>query len=101
MNTLTSFCGALHTSFITPSFPIDADVQFVIQMRPGLRGAVLSLLAHYKWEKFVYLYDTDRGKRSSLGIDTHAHTHTAEATIAGESRGNCHLILANVLLWAV
>uniref|UniRef100_A0A8C5CNT9 Glutamate receptor n=1 Tax=Gadus morhua TaxID=8049 RepID=A0A8C5CNT9_GADMO len=61
MNTLTSFCGALHTSFITPSFPTDADVQFVIQMRPGLRGAVLSLLAHYKWEKFVYLYDTDRG----------------------------------------
>ncbi|KAF3841224.1 hypothetical protein F7725_007086 [Dissostichus mawsoni] len=61
MNTLTSFCGALHTSFITPSFPIDADVQFVIQMRPGLRGAVLSLLNHYKWEKFVYLYDTDRG----------------------------------------
>eukprot|EP00064_Thunnus_orientalis_P007078 superscaffoldBa00000766_g7097 len=63
MNTLTSFCGALHTSFITPSFPIDADVQFVIQMRPGLRGAVLSLLDHYKWEKFVYLYDTDRGEQ--------------------------------------
>uniref|UniRef100_A0A4W5NZ93 Glutamate receptor n=1 Tax=Hucho hucho TaxID=62062 RepID=A0A4W5NZ93_9TELE len=61
MNTLTSFCGALHTSFITPSFPTDADVQFVIQMRPPLRGAVLSLLAHYKWEKFVYLYDTERG----------------------------------------
>uniref|UniRef100_A0A8C9WRB3 Glutamate ionotropic receptor AMPA type subunit 3 n=1 Tax=Scleropages formosus TaxID=113540 RepID=A0A8C9WRB3_SCLFO len=61
MNTLTSFCGALHTSFITPSYPIDADVQFVIQMRPSLRGAVLSLLTHYKWEKFVYLYDTERG----------------------------------------
>ncbi|XP_043996193.1 glutamate receptor 3a isoform X2 [Gambusia affinis] len=61
MNTLTSFCGALHTSFITPSFPIDADVQFVIQMRPSLRGAILSLLDHYKWERFVYLYDTDRG----------------------------------------
>ncbi|KAG7483505.1 hypothetical protein MATL_G00039120 [Megalops atlanticus] len=61
MNTLTSFCGALHTSFITPSYPIDADVQFIIQMRPTLRGAVLSLLAHYKWERFVYLYDTERG----------------------------------------
>uniref|UniRef100_A0A7N9AR93 Glutamate receptor n=1 Tax=Mastacembelus armatus TaxID=205130 RepID=A0A7N9AR93_9TELE len=61
MNTLTSFCGALHTSFITPSFPIDADVQFVIQMRPSLRGAILSLLDHYNWERFVYLYDTDRG----------------------------------------
>lgn len=77
MNTLTSFCGALHTSFITPSFPIDADVQFVIQMRPSLRGAVLSLLAHYKWEKFVYLYDTDRGKSGTLGRwNPHTHTHT-------------------------
>ncbi|XP_017598638.1 PREDICTED: glutamate receptor 3 isoform X2 [Corvus brachyrhynchos] len=61
MNTLTSFCGALHTSFITPSFPTDADVQFVIQMRPALKGAILSLLTYYKWEKFVYLYDTERG----------------------------------------
>ncbi|OWJ99557.1 GRIA3 [Cervus elaphus hippelaphus] len=60
MNTLTSFCGALHTSFVTPSFPTDADVQFVIQMRPALKGAILSLLGHYKWEKFVYLYDTER-----------------------------------------
>ncbi|KAJ8776413.1 hypothetical protein J1605_015528 [Eschrichtius robustus] len=62
MNTLTSFCGALHTSFVTPSFPTDADVQFVIQMRPALKGAILSLLGHYKWEKFVYLYDTERVK---------------------------------------
>ncbi|EHB17857.1 Glutamate receptor 3 [Heterocephalus glaber] len=60
MNTLTSFCGALHTSFVTPSFPTDADVQFVIQMRPALKGTILSLLGHYKWEKFVYLYDTER-----------------------------------------
>ncbi|XP_063169404.1 glutamate receptor 3 isoform X1 [Candoia aspera] len=61
MNTLTSFCGALHTSFITPSFPTDAEVQFVIQMRPALKGAILSLLTYYNWEKFVYLYDTERG----------------------------------------
>lgn len=61
MNTLTSFCGALHTSFVTPSYPTDNEVQFVIQMRPALRGAVLSLLSHYNWQKFVYLYDTDRG----------------------------------------
>ncbi|KAF7244825.1 Glutamate receptor 3 [Varanus komodoensis] len=60
MNTLTSFCGALHTSFITPSFPTDADVQFVIQMRPALKGAILTLLTYYNWEKFVYLYDTER-----------------------------------------
>ncbi|NP_001106494.1 glutamate receptor 3 precursor [Xenopus tropicalis] len=61
MNTLTSFCGALHTSFITPSFPTDADVQFVIQMRPPLKGAILTLLNEYDWQKFVYLYDTERG----------------------------------------
>ncbi|CAF99119.1 unnamed protein product [Tetraodon nigroviridis] len=65
MNTLTSFCGALHTSFVTPSYPTDNEVQFVIQMRPALRGAVLSLLSHYKWQKFVYLYDTDRGDFST------------------------------------
>ncbi|XP_072285892.1 glutamate receptor 3 isoform X5 [Pyxicephalus adspersus] len=61
MNTLTSFCGALHTSFITPSFPTDADVQFVIQMRPALKGAILTLLNDYDWQRFVYLYDTERG----------------------------------------
>ncbi|XP_043560829.1 glutamate receptor 3b isoform X1 [Chiloscyllium punctatum] len=61
VNTLTSFCGALHTSFITPSFPTEGEVQFVIQLRPPLQGALLSLLIHYKWERFVYLYDTDRG----------------------------------------
>ncbi|XP_018414131.1 PREDICTED: glutamate receptor 3 isoform X1 [Nanorana parkeri] len=61
MNTLTSFCGALHTSFITPSFPTDADVQFVIQMRPALKGAILNLLNDYEWPRFVYLYDTERG----------------------------------------
>ncbi|XP_053555089.1 glutamate receptor 3 [Bombina bombina] len=61
MNTLTSFCGALHTSFITPSYPTDADVQFVIQMRPALKGAILTLLNDYDWQKFVYLYDTERG----------------------------------------
>ncbi|XP_077334402.1 glutamate receptor 3 isoform X2 [Lithobates pipiens] len=61
MNTLTSFCGALHTSFITPSFPTDADVQFVIQMRPALKGPILTLLNDYDWQRFVYLYDTERG----------------------------------------
>lgn len=73
MNTLTSFCGALHTSFVTPSFPTDADVQFVIQMRPALKGAILSLLGYYKWEKFVYLYDTERGKKMHLVCSTGIH----------------------------
>uniref|UniRef100_A0A4W3HT05 Glutamate receptor n=1 Tax=Callorhinchus milii TaxID=7868 RepID=A0A4W3HT05_CALMI len=62
VNTLRSFCGALHLSFITPSFPVDTSNQFVIQMRPGLHDALLSLITHYKWQKFVYIYDADRGK---------------------------------------
>ncbi|XP_038652108.1 glutamate receptor 1a isoform X2 [Scyliorhinus canicula] len=61
VNTLTSFCGALHLSFITPSFPVDTSNQFVIQMRPDLQNALLSLIEHYKWQKFVYIYDADRG----------------------------------------
>ncbi|KAA0709062.1 Glutamate receptor 3 [Triplophysa tibetana] len=51
----------LPSRYLRLNYPIDSDVQFVIQMRPPLRGAVLSVLSHYKWDKFVYLYDTDRG----------------------------------------
>uniref|UniRef100_A0A4W3ILQ9 Glutamate receptor, ionotropic, AMPA 2b n=1 Tax=Callorhinchus milii TaxID=7868 RepID=A0A4W3ILQ9_CALMI len=61
VNTLTSFCGTLHVSFITPSFPADGLHQFVIQMRPDLKGALLSLIEYYQWTKFAYLYDSDRG----------------------------------------
>lgn len=67
MNTITSFCGTLHVSFITPSFPLDGTQQFIIQMRPDIKGPLLSLIEYYKWEKFAYLYDSDRGKmRASL-----------------------------------
>ncbi|XP_054983064.1 glutamate receptor 1 isoform X3 [Sorex araneus] len=58
---LTSFCGALHVCFITPSFPVDTSNQFVLQLRPELHGALISTLDHYKWQKFVYIYDADRG----------------------------------------
>ncbi|XP_017349063.1 glutamate receptor 4b isoform X3 [Ictalurus punctatus] len=61
VHTLTSFCGALHISLITPSFPIEGDSQFVLQLRPSIRGALLSILDHYDWNRFVFLYDTDRG----------------------------------------
>ncbi|GAB5584874.1 glutamate receptor 3 isoform X1 [Prionailurus iriomotensis] len=87
MNTLTSFCGALHTSFVTPSFPTDADVQFVIQMRPALKGAILSLLGHYKWEKFVYLYDTERESNTSFGISTATHDALAEKCTEARETG--------------
>nr|XP_014354420.1 PREDICTED: glutamate receptor 2-like [Latimeria chalumnae] len=61
VNTITSFCGTLHVSFITPSFPADGLHQFIIQMRPDLKGSLLSLIEYYQWEKFAYLYDSDRG----------------------------------------
>lgn len=63
MHTLTSFCSALHISLITPSFPTEGESQFTLQLRPSIRGALLSLLDHYDWNKFVFLYDTDRGER--------------------------------------
>ncbi|KAL7863475.1 hypothetical protein SRHO_G00124590 [Serrasalmus rhombeus] len=61
VNTITSFCGTLHVSFITPSFPLDGTQQFILQMRPDIKGPLLSLIEYYKWDKFAYLYDSDRG----------------------------------------
>nr|XP_033814558.1 LOW QUALITY PROTEIN: glutamate receptor 2 [Geotrypetes seraphini] len=61
VNTITSFCGTLHVSFITPSFPTDGTHPFIIQMRPDLKGALLSLIEYHQWDKFAYLYDSDRG----------------------------------------
>jgi hypothetical protein len=48
--------------FITPSFPVDTSNQFVLQLRPELQDALISIIDHYKWQKFVYIYDADRGK---------------------------------------
>ncbi|XP_030636891.1 glutamate receptor 1b [Chanos chanos] len=61
MNMLMSFCGALHVCFVTPSFPIDTNNQFVIQLRPQLQDALIALVEHYKWTKFVYMYSSDSG----------------------------------------
>lgn len=64
---LTSFCGALHVCFITPSFPVDTSNQFVLQLRPELQDALISVIEHYSWQKFVYIYDADRGKPQARG----------------------------------
>lgn len=61
VNTITSFCETLHVSFITPSFPAEGMNQFVLQMRPDIKGPLVSVVEYYKWEKFAYLYDSDRG----------------------------------------
>uniref|UniRef100_A0A6Q2YTF5 Glutamate receptor n=1 Tax=Esox lucius TaxID=8010 RepID=A0A6Q2YTF5_ESOLU len=54
VHTLTSFCSALHISLVTPSFPTEGEGQFTLQLRPSIRGALLSLLDHYDWSRFVY-----------------------------------------------
>uniref|UniRef100_A0A674PS51 Glutamate receptor n=1 Tax=Takifugu rubripes TaxID=31033 RepID=A0A674PS51_TAKRU len=61
VNMLTSFCGALHVCFITPSFPIETANQFVIQLRPELQDALVGVIEHYGWTKFVYMYSSDSG----------------------------------------
>ncbi|XP_026879870.2 glutamate receptor 1a isoform X1 [Electrophorus electricus] len=61
VNMLMSFCGALHVCFVTPSFPIDTSNQFVIQLRPELQDALVGVIEHYKWSKFVYMYSSDSG----------------------------------------
>lgn len=66
VNTITSFCETLHVSFITPSFPAEGMNQFVLQMRPDIKGPLVSLVEYYKWEKFAYLYDSDRGNGSLI-----------------------------------
>ncbi|KAG9346777.1 hypothetical protein JZ751_007095, partial [Albula glossodonta] len=61
VNMLMSFCGALHVCFVTPSFPIETSNQFVIQLRPELQDALVGVIEHYKWTKFVYIYSSDSG----------------------------------------
>ncbi|XP_008417812.1 glutamate receptor 1a [Poecilia reticulata] len=58
---LMSFCGALHVCFVTPSFPIETANQFVIQLRPELQDALVGVIEHYGWNKFVYMYSSDSG----------------------------------------
>lgn len=62
VNMLMSFCGALHVCFVTPSFPIETSNQFVIQLRPDLQDALVGVVEHYKWTKFVYIYSSDSGQ---------------------------------------
>ncbi|XP_060904952.1 glutamate receptor 1a isoform X1 [Labrus mixtus] len=61
VNMLMSFCGALHVCFVTPSFPIETANQFVIQLRPELQDALVGVIDHYGWTKFVYMYSSDSG----------------------------------------
>uniref|UniRef100_A0A8C2X5P4 Glutamate receptor n=1 Tax=Cyclopterus lumpus TaxID=8103 RepID=A0A8C2X5P4_CYCLU len=65
VNTITSFCETLHVSFITPSFPAEGMNQFVLQMRPDIKGPLVSLVEYYKWESGTYrvILDTAAEKK--------------------------------------
>ncbi len=40
--------------------------QFVIQLRPELQDALVGVIEHYKWSKFVYMYSSDSGETRFL-----------------------------------
>ncbi|XP_068587701.1 glutamate receptor 1-like isoform X4 [Cebidichthys violaceus] len=61
VNMLMSFCGSLHVCFVTPSFPVQTNNQFVLQLRPQLQEPVMALLEHFYWTRFVYMYSADSG----------------------------------------
>lgn len=96
VNTITSFCETLHVSFITPSFPAEGMNQFVLQMRPDIKGPLVSLVEYYKWEKFAYLYDSDRG---TMAVDRPVH-HESELKTTYCSNGTdgvcCYVLCRSV-----
>uniref|UniRef100_A0A8C8JV63 Glutamate receptor n=1 Tax=Oncorhynchus tshawytscha TaxID=74940 RepID=A0A8C8JV63_ONCTS len=105
VHTLTSFCSALHISLVTPSFPTEGEGQFTLQLRPSIRGALLSLLDHYDWSRFVFLYDTDRGNRcqsnNTQSINQSVSQSTSQlmcqsAVSVGKHVKGYHYILANL-----
>ncbi|TNM84470.1 glutamate receptor 1-like isoform X1 [Takifugu flavidus] len=61
VNMLMSFCGSLHVCFITPSFPVQTNNQFVLQLRPQIQEPLMALLDHFSWTRFVYMYSSDSG----------------------------------------
>uniref|UniRef100_A0A7N8WP73 Glutamate receptor n=1 Tax=Mastacembelus armatus TaxID=205130 RepID=A0A7N8WP73_9TELE len=87
VNMLMSFCGSLHVCFVTPSFPVQTNNQFVLQLRPQLQEPLMALLEHFYWTRFVYMYSSDSGEgvRGVRG--------TPDCSI---SLKNYHYILANL-----
>ncbi|XP_069579151.1 glutamate receptor 1-like isoform X4 [Brachyistius frenatus] len=61
VNMLMSFCASLHVCFVTPSFPVRTNNQFVLQLRPPLQEPLLALLDQFYWTRFVYMYSSDSG----------------------------------------
>ncbi|KAI9528651.1 Glutamate receptor 1 [Dissostichus eleginoides] len=59
VNMLMSFCGSLHVCYVTPSFPVTTNNQFVLQLRPPLQEPIMALLEAFGWSRFVYMYSPD------------------------------------------
>lgn len=82
VNMLMSFCGSLHVCFITPSFPVQTNNQFVLQLRPQLQEALMALLDHFYWTRFVYMYSSDSGEKHTASVTT----RNLQAAIFGPTR---------------
>ncbi|XP_055004751.1 glutamate receptor 1-like [Boleophthalmus pectinirostris] len=61
VNMLMSFCGSLHVCFVTPSFPVQTNNQFLLQLRPPMQEPLMALIQHFDWNRFVYMYSPDTG----------------------------------------
>uniref|UniRef100_A0A8C6UIU9 Glutamate ionotropic receptor AMPA type subunit 1 n=1 Tax=Neogobius melanostomus TaxID=47308 RepID=A0A8C6UIU9_9GOBI len=61
VNMLMSFCGSLHVCFVTPSFPVQSNNQFLLQLRPPLQEPLMALIQHFDWNRFVYMYSPGTG----------------------------------------
>ncbi|XP_072302081.1 glutamate receptor 1-like isoform X1 [Eucyclogobius newberryi] len=61
INMLMSFCGSLHVCFVTPSFPVQTNNQFLLQLRPPLQEPLMALVHHFDWNRFVYMYSPGTG----------------------------------------
>lgn len=70
VNMLMSFCGSLHVCFVTPSFPVHTNNQFLLQLRPQLQEPLMALLEHFYWTKFVYMYSADSGEDLSANASS-------------------------------
>ena len=65
---LMSFCGSLHVCFVTPSFPVQTNNQFVLQLRPQLQEPLMALLEQLDWSRFVYMYSSDSGEDTPVSL---------------------------------
>uniref|UniRef100_A0A8C9TWH0 Glutamate receptor n=1 Tax=Scleropages formosus TaxID=113540 RepID=A0A8C9TWH0_SCLFO len=104
VNMLMSFCGALHVCFITPSFPIETSNQFVIQLRPEIQDALVAVIEHYRWTKFVYMYsshsgmgrDSPRFPLSNTFVNSVCFFILFQIAAQGRNLKSYHYILANL-----